>query len=219
MLSQILVKNQATERTLEATQKALEATQRTLEDHSIFLKNNHSNFLDLQRQVSDINSQLQERSSGQFSGNTQPNTTNHHVKAISTRSGLKLREVGSPPVRIEAVASVGESKGCERIKTEGVSDPRLEPMLEPKYGDPPDGRVEDLEKIVQCLESKLEALSEAQCGDRFRFETYKFEPPDDELRGCERYEEVWRDSGNHRYDGATAREIWYTGEPRLHDPP
>ncbi|XP_021995900.1 uncharacterized protein LOC110893088 [Helianthus annuus] len=204
MLSQILVKNQATERALEATQRALEATQRTLEDHSIFLKNNHSNFLDLQRQVSDINSQLQERSSGQFSGNAQPNTTNHHVKAISTRSGLELREVGSPPVRIEAVASVGESKGCERIETER---------------DPPDRRVEDLEKIVQCLESKLEALSEAQCGDRFRFETFKFKPPDDELRGCERYEEVWRDSGNHRYDGATAREIWYTGEPRLHDPP
>ncbi|KAJ0493881.1 putative retrotransposon gag domain-containing protein [Helianthus annuus] len=219
MLSQILVKNQATEGTLEATQRALEATQRTLEDHSIFLKNNHSNFLDHQRQVSDINSQLQERSSGQFSGNTQPNTTNHHVKAISTRSGLELREVGSPPVRIEAVASVGESKGCERIETERVSDPRLEPMLEPKCGDPPDRRVEDLEKIVQCLESKLEALSEAQCGDRFRFETFKFKPPDDELRGCERYEEVWRDSGNHRYDGATAREIWYTGEPRLHDPP
>ncbi|XP_022031026.1 uncharacterized protein LOC110931966 [Helianthus annuus] len=94
MLSQILVENQASERTLEATQ-------RTLEDHAVFLKNNHSNFLDLQRKVSDIDRQLQERCSGQFSGNSQPNTVNHHVKAISTRSGLELRKVGPPPVRVE----------------------------------------------------------------------------------------------------------------------
>ncbi|XP_022031027.1 uncharacterized protein LOC110931967 [Helianthus annuus] len=438
MLSQILVENQATKRTLEATQ-------RTLEDHAIFLKNNHSNFLDLQRQVSDIDRQLQERCCGQFSGNCQPNTVNHHVKAISTRSGLELRKVGPPPVRIEeeepmddeieleappleksvrspvkivrpspeidhahapyperlknqkfldmfkqfqinlpliealkhmpkyakflkeilkgkdkleeisnvslnvecsvvvmnslpekltdpgifmipclfggdvqnhaladlgasinlmpysfyeklglgdlkstrmtlsladktvkyprgivenllvkvdkfvfpmdfvvldmeadenvllilerpflntskalidvylgtitlrageesvvfkvtksrgsndrveAVVSVGKSGKDMRSEKEVVNGPSLEEAIGPKCGDPPDRRVKDLEKRVK-----------------------RFKPPDDELRGCERYGGVWGDSGNYRYDGAIARESWYGGELRLHDPP
>ncbi|KAF5768553.1 hypothetical protein HanXRQr2_Chr14g0637751 [Helianthus annuus] len=107
----------------------------------------------------------------------------------------------------------------ERSEKEVISGPSLEEAIGPKCGDPPDRRVDDLGKRVKCVESKIEALSKAQCGDRFRFEMYKFKPPDDELKGCERYAGIWIDSDNNRYDGATAREVWYGGELRLHDHP
>ncbi|XP_021991882.1 uncharacterized protein LOC110888676 [Helianthus annuus] len=70
---------------------------------------------------------------------------------ITLRAGedsvvFKVTNTRGLNARVEVVASVGESKGCERIETERVSDPRLEPMLEPKCRDLPDRRVEDLEK-------------------------------------------------------------------------
>ncbi|KAJ0810425.1 putative aspartic peptidase domain superfamily [Helianthus annuus] len=102
---------------------------------------------------------------------------------------------------------------------EVVSGPSLEEAIGPKCGDPPDRRVDDLGKRVKCVESKREALSKVQCGDSFRVEMYKFKPPDDGLRGCDRYAGVRIDLDNNRYDGATVREIWYGGELRLHDPP
>ena len=99
LLSQLLVKDQA--------------TQRTLEDHATLLKNNHSSFLDLQRQVGDIARQLQERPPGQFSGNTKPNPSGS-VKAISTRSGRTLGEV----VRPESVEIEEEEPVDEEIEME-----------------------------------------------------------------------------------------------------
>ncbi|KAI3670910.1 hypothetical protein L1987_87554 [Smallanthus sonchifolius] len=110
MLSQILVKDQS--------------TQRTLEEHATYLKNNHSNFLDLQRQVGDIARQLQERPPGQFSGNTKPNPSGQ-LKAISTRSGRTLGEVVIP----ESVEVEDEEPVDEEIEMEapGKVHIRLDP--------------------------------------------------------------------------------------------
>ncbi|KAI3815744.1 hypothetical protein L1987_15425 [Smallanthus sonchifolius] len=110
MLSQILVKYQS--------------TQRTLEEHATYLKNNHSNFLDLQRQVGDIARQLQERPPCQFSGNTKPNPSGQ-LKAISTRSGRTLGEVVIPEsVEVEDEESVDEEIEME---TPGKVQSRLNP--------------------------------------------------------------------------------------------
>ncbi|XP_021985385.1 uncharacterized protein LOC110881432 [Helianthus annuus] len=79
----------------------------------MFLKNNHSNFLDLQRKVGDIARQLQERPPGQFTGNTKPNLSGH-LKAISTRSGWILGEV----VRPESIEVEDEEPVDEEIEIE-----------------------------------------------------------------------------------------------------
>ncbi|KAJ0743501.1 putative aspartic peptidase domain superfamily [Helianthus annuus] len=126
--------------------------------------------------------------------------------------------------RVEAVASVEESEMKESKKIESDQkevgcEPSVEKVLKPKCGDPPDRRVEELEERLMRLESRIETLSRAQCGDRFRYETSRFKPPDDELRDCERYEGVWRDAGNDRFNSAVARSSWYGGELRLYDPP
>ncbi|KAJ0520070.1 putative aspartic peptidase domain superfamily [Helianthus annuus] len=120
---------------------------------------------------------------------------------------------------VEAIASVKENEKVESDEKEVVTEPSLEKVLKPKCGDPPDRRVEELEERLMRLESRIETLSRAQCGDRFRYETSRFKPPDDELRDCERYEGVWRDASNDRFDSAAARSSWYGGELRLHDPP
>ncbi|XP_021975080.1 uncharacterized protein LOC110870188 [Helianthus annuus] len=143
---------------------------------------------------------------------------------ITLRAGeelvvFKVTNLRGSNDKVEAVASVGESEKDERDEKEVVSVFSLEEAIGPKCGDPPDRRMEELEKRMACLESKLEALSKAQCGDGEIKNTSRFKPPDDELRGCERYEGVWRNAGCNRYDGATAREFWYGGELDLHDPP
>ncbi|KAJ0948045.1 putative aspartic peptidase domain superfamily [Helianthus annuus] len=127
------------------------------------------------------------------------------------------------PVIISSKLEEGEKgrllEEDERSEKEVVSGPSLEEAIGPKCGDPPDRRVDDLGKRVKCLEFKIDALSKAQCGDKFRFEMYKFKPPDDGLRDCDRHAGVQIDSDNSRYDGATAREVWYGCELRLYDPP
>ncbi|MFS7905812.1 putative aspartic peptidase domain superfamily [Helianthus anomalus] len=119
---------------------------------------------------------------------------------------------------VEAVALLEESERVESTEKKVVCEPSLEKVLKPKCGDPPGRRVEELEERLHRLELKIETLSQAQCGDRFRYETSRFKLPDDELRNCVRYGER-RDAGNLRYDSAAARKSWYGGELRLYDPP
>ncbi|KAJ0438056.1 putative aspartic peptidase domain superfamily [Helianthus annuus] len=61
--------------------------------------------------------------------------------------------------RAEAVASVGESEKEVRDEKGWTSDPRLERVIEPKCGDPSDRKVEELEKRILWLQSKIETLS------------------------------------------------------------
>ncbi|XP_021974965.1 uncharacterized protein LOC110870074 [Helianthus annuus] len=118
--------------------------------------------------------------------------------------------------RVEAIASVEESEKNERGENKVVSEPSLEKVLKPKCGDPPDRRVEELEERMSRLEFKIEKLSKAQCGDRYRDDRFRFTPFDDELKEFERFR---RDTGDMRDGSATARKSWFGGELRLFDPP
>ncbi|XP_021985888.1 uncharacterized protein LOC110882106 [Helianthus annuus] len=80
MMSQLIVRDQT--------------TQKTLSEHDLLLKNHQASFQDLQRVVGDMSRKLEERLPGQFAGNTKPNP-NAHAKAITTRSG---KTVGNPRV-------------------------------------------------------------------------------------------------------------------------
>ncbi|XP_022042402.1 uncharacterized protein LOC110945073 [Helianthus annuus] len=80
MMSQLIVRDQN--------------TQKKLSEHDLMLKNHQAAVQDLSRVVSDMSRKLDERLPGQFAANTQPNP-NAHVKAITTRSG---RTVGNPSV-------------------------------------------------------------------------------------------------------------------------
>ncbi|KAJ0940198.1 putative aspartic peptidase domain superfamily [Helianthus annuus] len=120
--------------------------------------------------------------------------------------------------RVQAVSLVGECEKDERDEEKVMSDPSLEKVIGLKCGDPPDRRVEELEARMVHLESKLEILSKAQFGERFRYDESRFKLPDEELRGYERDTGVWVDSGN-KYNGATARECVFGGELHLYDPP
>ncbi|XP_035845710.1 uncharacterized protein LOC118492057 [Helianthus annuus] len=143
---------------------------------------------------------------------------------ITLRAGdesvvFKVNTTRGSSDRVEAIALLKESGKVESAEKEVVTEPSVEKVLKPKCGDPPDRRVEELEERLMRLESRIETLSRAQCGDRFRYETSRFKPPDDELRDCERYGGVWRNAGNDRFDSAAARSSWYGGELRLYDPP
>ncbi|XP_022026901.1 uncharacterized protein LOC110927840 [Helianthus annuus] len=118
--------------------------------------------------------------------------------------------------RVEAIASVDECEKNERGENKVVSEPSLEKVLKPKCGDPPDRRVEELEERVSTLEFKIEKLSKAQCGDRYRDDMFRFTPFDDELKEVERCR---RDTGDTRDRSAKARKSWFGGELRLFDPP
>ncbi|XP_021971755.1 uncharacterized protein LOC110866917 [Helianthus annuus] len=85
MMSQLVVRDQT--------------TQKTLSEHDLMLKNHQASFQDLQRVVGDMSRKLEERLPGQFAGNTQPNP-NAHAKAITTRSG---KTVGNPSVEERVV--------------------------------------------------------------------------------------------------------------------
>ncbi|XP_022030555.1 uncharacterized protein LOC110931470 [Helianthus annuus] len=63
--------------------------------------------------------------------------------------------------RVEAIALVEESEKNERGENKVVSEPSLKKVLKPKCGDPPDRRVEELEKRMSRLEFMLEKLSKA----------------------------------------------------------
>ncbi|XP_022026134.2 uncharacterized protein LOC110926739 [Helianthus annuus] len=78
MMSQLVVRDQT--------------TQKTLSDHDLMLKNHQASFQDLQSVVGDMSRKLEERLPGQFAGNTQPNP-NAHAKAITTRIG---KTAGNP---------------------------------------------------------------------------------------------------------------------------
>ncbi|XP_022003135.1 uncharacterized protein LOC110900558 [Helianthus annuus] len=75
MMSQLIVRDQT--------------TQKTLSEHDLLLKNHQASFQDLSRVVGDISRKLEERLPGQFAGNTKPNP-NAQAKAITTRSGKTL---------------------------------------------------------------------------------------------------------------------------------
>ncbi|XP_035841285.1 uncharacterized protein LOC118488180 [Helianthus annuus] len=90
MMSQLVVRDQT--------------TQKTLSEHDLMLKNHQASFQDLQRVVGDMSRKLEERLPGQFAGNTQPNP-NAHAKAITTRSG---KTVGNPSVEERIVDEDGD---------------------------------------------------------------------------------------------------------------
>ena len=141
---------------------------------------------------------------------------------ITLRAGeesvvFKVMNSKGPSDRVQVVSLVGEFEKDERYEEKVMSDPSLEKVIGLKCGDPPDRRVEELEARMVHLESKLEILSKAQFGERFRYEESRFKPPDEELRGYERDKGVWVDSGN-KYNGATARDCVFGGELHLDDP-
>ncbi|KAI3732622.1 hypothetical protein L1987_63829 [Smallanthus sonchifolius] len=110
LLSQLVVKDQV--------------TQKTLSEHDILLKNQQSAFLDLQRSVGDMARKLEERLPGQFPGGTQLNP-NAHAKAITTRSG---RILGEPKVREGQVIEEEEPVDKEiELKAPGKVQSRLDP--------------------------------------------------------------------------------------------
>ncbi|KAJ0692652.1 putative aspartic peptidase domain superfamily [Helianthus annuus] len=118
--------------------------------------------------------------------------------------------------RVEAIAAIEESEKNERGENKVVNEPSLEKVLKPKCGDPPDGRVEELEERMSMLESKIEKLSKAQCGGRYRDDMFRFTSFDDELNEVERSR---RDTGDMGDGSATARKSGFGGELRLFDPP
>ncbi|XP_035834233.1 uncharacterized protein LOC118482713 [Helianthus annuus] len=89
MMSQLIVRDQT--------------TQKTLSEHDLMLKNHQASFQDLQRVIGDMSRKLEERLLGQFVGHTQPNP-NAHAKAITTRSG---KTVGNPSVEERVVDEEG----------------------------------------------------------------------------------------------------------------
>ncbi|KAI3815938.1 hypothetical protein L1987_15622 [Smallanthus sonchifolius] len=112
LLSQLVVKDQV--------------TQKTLSEHDILLKNQQSAFLDLQRSVGDMARKLEERLPGQFPGGTQLNP-NAHAKAITTRSG---RILGEPKVRERQEIEEEEPVDKEiELKAPGKVQSRLDPAI------------------------------------------------------------------------------------------
>ncbi|XP_021984757.1 uncharacterized protein LOC110880566 [Helianthus annuus] len=88
---------------------------------------------------------------------------------ITLRAGeesvvFKVMNSRGPSDRVQAVSLVGECEKDERDE-KVVSGPSLEKVIGLKCGDPPDRRVEELEERMVRLESKLEILSKAKCGD------------------------------------------------------
>ncbi|XP_022033007.1 uncharacterized protein LOC110934126 [Helianthus annuus] len=90
MMSQLVVRDQS--------------TQKKLSEHDLMLKNHQAAFQDLQRVVGDMSRKLEDRLPSQFAGNTQPNP-NAHVKAITTRSG---KTVGNPSIKERVVDEDGD---------------------------------------------------------------------------------------------------------------
>ncbi|XP_021986440.1 uncharacterized protein LOC110882825 [Helianthus annuus] len=118
MMSQLVVKDQT--------------TQKILNEHDLMLKNHQASFQDLQRVVGDMSRKLEERLPGQFAGNTQPNP-NAHAKAITTRSG---KTVGNPRVE-ERVVEKDEEIVNEEIEMEapGKVQSRLSPTCTAQPGE------------------------------------------------------------------------------------
>ncbi|XP_022030600.1 uncharacterized protein LOC110931517 [Helianthus annuus] len=81
-----------------------QTTQKTLSEYELMLKNHQASFQDLQRVVGDMSRKLEERLHGQFAGNTLQNP-NDHVKAITTRSG---KTIGNPIVEERVVDEDGD---------------------------------------------------------------------------------------------------------------
>ncbi|XP_022007762.1 uncharacterized protein LOC110907037 [Helianthus annuus] len=119
MMSQLVVKDQT--------------TQKILTEHDLMLKNHQASFQDLQRVIGDMSRKLEERLPGQFAGNTQPNP-NAHAKAITTRSG---KTVGNPRVE-ERVIEEDEEIVDEEIEMEAPDkvQSRLSPASTAQPGEP-----------------------------------------------------------------------------------
>ncbi|KAI3762510.1 hypothetical protein L1987_52940 [Smallanthus sonchifolius] len=148
-----------------------QSTQRTLEEHATYLKNNHSNFLDLQRQVGDIARQLQERPPGQFLGNTKPNPSGQ-LKAISTRSGRTLGEVVIPEsVEVEDEEPVDEEIEME---TPGKVQSRLNPAST-AHTEEPQVESSAQKQPKQVVPSPVPDLSRAPYPSRLKNQTYSKE--------------------------------------------
>ncbi|XP_021985079.1 uncharacterized protein LOC110880984 [Helianthus annuus] len=120
MMSQLIVRDQT--------------TQKKLSEHDLMLKNPQAAFQDLQRVVGDMSRKLEERLPGQFAGNTQPNP-NAHVKAIATRSG---KIVGNPSVEERVVDEDGDIVDEEiEMEAPGKVQSRLRPASTAQPGESP----------------------------------------------------------------------------------
>ncbi|XP_022030957.1 uncharacterized protein LOC110931893 [Helianthus annuus] len=118
MMSQLVVRDQT--------------TQKTLSEHDLMLKNHQASFQDLQRVVGDMSRKLEERLPGQFAGNTQPNP-NAHAKAITTRSG---KTVGNPRVEERVVDEEGDVIDEEiEMEAPGKVQNRLSPASTAQPGE------------------------------------------------------------------------------------
>ncbi|XP_021985639.1 uncharacterized protein LOC110881795 [Helianthus annuus] len=118
MMSQLILKDQT--------------TQKKLSEHDLMLKNHQAAFQDLQRVVGDMSRKLEERLPGQFAGNTQPNP-NAHVKAITTRSG---KTVGDPSVEERVVDEDGDIVDEEiEMEAPGKVQSRLRPASTAQLGE------------------------------------------------------------------------------------
>ncbi|XP_021989152.1 uncharacterized protein LOC110885749 [Helianthus annuus] len=118
MMSQLIVRDQT--------------TQKTLSEHDLMLKNHQASFQDLQRVVGDMSRKLEERLPGQFAGNTQPNP-NAHAKAITTRSG---KTVGNPSVEERVVDEEGDVIDEEiEMEAPGKVQNRLSPASTAQPGE------------------------------------------------------------------------------------
>ncbi|KAD4888365.1 hypothetical protein E3N88_20438 [Mikania micrantha] len=125
-------------------------TQKILHEHDVFLKNQQSAFLNLQRTVGDIAKRLDERLQGQFPGQPQTNP-NAHVKAVTTRSGGGGGEVFIPPVLMEVEESerlvppvdLDEEEPVDEeieMETPGRVPPRLVPASTAPNSESPVGK-------------------------------------------------------------------------------
>ncbi|XP_021999191.1 uncharacterized protein LOC110896067 [Helianthus annuus] len=118
MMSQLIVRDQT--------------TQKTLSEHDLMLKNHQASFQDLQRVVGDMSRKLEERLPGQFAGYTQPNP-NAHAKAITTRSG---KTVGNPSVEERVVDEEGDVIDEEiEMEAPGKVQKRLSPASTAQPGE------------------------------------------------------------------------------------
>ncbi|KAJ0668862.1 putative retrotransposon gag domain-containing protein [Helianthus annuus] len=118
MMSQLVVRDQT--------------TQKKLSEHDLMLKNHQVALQDLQRVVGDMSRKLEERLPGQFAGNTQPNP-NAHVKAITTRSG---KTVGDPSIEERVVDKDGDIVDEEiEMEAPGEVQKRLGPASTAQPGE------------------------------------------------------------------------------------
>ncbi|KAJ0940332.1 putative aspartic peptidase domain superfamily [Helianthus annuus] len=79
---------------------------------------------------------------------------------ITLRAGeesvvFKVMNLRGTSDRVEAIVLVGECEKDERDKEEGVSDPSPEKVIEPKCGNPPDRKVEELEERLVRIGRKI----------------------------------------------------------------